>query len=1167
MGHARERSPATIVIPAWNAWAHTRACLESLIPTLREGDQVLVLDNGSTDETPLGLGDFPRVEVVRSDVNLGFARGCNVAAEQARHDIIVFLNSDTLVDGEWLDELLAPFDDGQVGAVGPRSNNVSGAQLVDDADYVASDDASRRAFSRDWSLTHRGQVEEVAKLVGFCLAVRASAFRDVGGFDEGFGIGGYEDDDLSMRLRARRYRLYLAHGSFVHHEGHASFDANGVSWESVQVRNKERYRAAWGLDGVAPLCTLSVCLIVKNEEQFLASCLASAANVADEIIVYDTGSTDRTVEIARESGARVVQGYWDDDFARARNAVLDLAVGEWVLSIDADETLLADSRALRAMLADPANALDAYQVSIENLHGAGNSRSVHNAVRLFRRHQGQWRHRLHELVVGRGEPPRELRIGHLTGARIIHHGYDPAVFAHRNKVERNLAMSEAALGDEGLSQGYALMNYGRALEMAGRSEDAAEALERSVDLADNVVTRRLALKVLIPILTRLRRDEDVRRRIDELRRLSVSQIAADIAEGRFLIKIGQIEEGLAILARIPPRGRDDEGMEYGAHMMSAIRGEALASLGRYAEAADVVLDAVRANGVLEADLGEVATWLARAARSVAEIADALTPDELMPILGRLVRQEPAVADDILEAIWRRFPDRLEPLAAAVRLAPSLEVSRILVWSSRLRQRGLAGSCPLVAVVNDRSRDPALRVLAGAAAFGSFADASVVTGVRLALEELPEDDRRRSFDEVSRLAPGIWDAIPSVPPSAPVHEAPVQALRPTPATKAPRTKVGRISPTPRRGGINLVGPFESSGLYGDIARSLCADLVHQRTSLSTTAYHADGRVGAHPFTPRDAGDLPFDTTLLIMSPGDVIDYVLDVGSEAYQGRYVIGLWCSDYDTPPRAVATAAEMVHEIWTPSQFSAAALGRSTQRPVTVLHLPDRVDWSRLRGESVADDFTFVVFLDFDGGVERQNVASVVAAFTRAFAPSEGPRLAIHVQHADRSPAEYRALLASLDRPDVEVVSVDGDPQDDVLRGYDPERSCLVSLHRSEGTGRLFERAMCLGVPIVASRHSVSTELLDDDHAFLVSGSTRDVPTTEYACEPGATWYEPDVDEAADLMRLVFVEPEMARRRAARAQDRARRLVAPLVTVRAMRDRLASIAQGRRAAARTRVH
>ncbi|HUZ07318.1 MAG TPA: glycosyltransferase, partial [Candidatus Paceibacterota bacterium] len=84
---------------------------------------------------------------------------------------------------------------------------------------------------------------------------------------------------------------------------------------------------------------LSVCLIVKNEEQFLAQCLKSVRPIAQQIVVVDTGSTDRTVEIAKEFGAEIHSFAWCDDFAAARNAALEHATGDWILMLDADEEL------------------------------------------------------------------------------------------------------------------------------------------------------------------------------------------------------------------------------------------------------------------------------------------------------------------------------------------------------------------------------------------------------------------------------------------------------------------------------------------------------------------------------------------------------------------------------------------------------------------------------------------------------------------------------------------------------------------------------------------------------------------------------------------------------------------------------------------------------------
>jgi len=101
---------------------------------------------------------------------------------------------------------------------------------------------------------------------------------------------------------------------------------------------------------------ISACMIVRDEEEFLEGCLLSIKDAVDEIVVGDTGSTDRTRDIARDLGARVYNIPWNDDFSAARNQVLEQAKGAWILSIDADERLRAISRSrIEVLLKNPSN--------------------------------------------------------------------------------------------------------------------------------------------------------------------------------------------------------------------------------------------------------------------------------------------------------------------------------------------------------------------------------------------------------------------------------------------------------------------------------------------------------------------------------------------------------------------------------------------------------------------------------------------------------------------------------------------------------------------------------------------------------------------------------------------------------------------------------------------
>lgn len=115
----------------------------------------------------------------------------------------------------------------------------------------------------------------------------------------------------------------------------------------------------------APL--VSLCMIVKNEQARLARCLASVAPVVDEMLIVDTGSDDRTADVAKVFGARVIDAPWTDDFAAARNAGLAAAAGGWVLIMDADETLSArDHEAFRRLLADTEPASAAFVMTTRN---------------------------------------------------------------------------------------------------------------------------------------------------------------------------------------------------------------------------------------------------------------------------------------------------------------------------------------------------------------------------------------------------------------------------------------------------------------------------------------------------------------------------------------------------------------------------------------------------------------------------------------------------------------------------------------------------------------------------------------------------------------------------------------------------------------------------------
>lgn len=130
------------------------------------------------------------------------------------------------------------------------------------------------------------------------------------------------------------------------------------------------------------LINLSVCMIVKNEEKYLRNCLLSVKDIANEIIIVDTGSEDNTISIAKEFNADITSIKWNDNFSEARNISISKALGKWILIIDADERLEPKSQSeLNQIIQSSDKAV--YSVIINSRYKIFNYYDVSLANRLF----------------------------------------------------------------------------------------------------------------------------------------------------------------------------------------------------------------------------------------------------------------------------------------------------------------------------------------------------------------------------------------------------------------------------------------------------------------------------------------------------------------------------------------------------------------------------------------------------------------------------------------------------------------------------------------------------------------------------------------------------------------------------------------------------------------
>jgi GT2 family glycosyltransferase/glycosyltransferase involved in cell wall biosynthesis len=241
--------PASIIILTYNNQAITRQCLESIFThTSYPRFEVIVVDNASTDNTVEYLHSIaaahPNVRLVLNSKNLGFAAGNNQGVSAATGEYIVFLNNDTVVTPGWLSRLISHLKDPQVGAVGPVTNHAGNESQIG-VDY--SDLSGLDAFASRYTREHAGKTFDIRMLALFCMALRRSVIEAVGPLDERFNIGMYEDDDFSLRLRHKGYRILCAEDVYIHHWGSASFSQLAEErYQRLYRDNRAVFEEKWG---------------------------------------------------------------------------------------------------------------------------------------------------------------------------------------------------------------------------------------------------------------------------------------------------------------------------------------------------------------------------------------------------------------------------------------------------------------------------------------------------------------------------------------------------------------------------------------------------------------------------------------------------------------------------------------------------------------------------------------------------------------------------------------------------------------------------------------------------------------------------------------------------------------------------------------------------------
>ncbi len=251
--------------------------------------------------------------------------------------------------------------------------------------------------------------------------------------------------------------------------------------------------------------TLSLCMIMKNEERWIAQCLESVQGLVDEIIIVDTGSTDRSIEIAKSYGAKVYEHPWEDDFSKSRNRSLDYATSDWILVLDADEVIGRDEiPQIKALISqEPAQLIFLVQTNyiqcsetygwIPNNLDQPESKGYYgyvesSLVRLFRKDSARFEGIIHEHA----EPTDSSKNLFWSRIRIHHYGKysSEEVLQRKNELYFKLGQRKIQLNPNSAQSFYEL---GAQFIQMGKLDEAKDILLQGEKIAPDLSRIQLIL--------------------------------------------------------------------------------------------------------------------------------------------------------------------------------------------------------------------------------------------------------------------------------------------------------------------------------------------------------------------------------------------------------------------------------------------------------------------------------------------------------------------------------------------------------------------------------------------------------------------------------------------------------------------------------------------------
>lgn len=246
---SEEKNPdISIVIPVFNKWKYTYNCIESLKENIKNiSFEVIVVDDGSNDETKLMINNIKNIIYVKNEKNLGFVGSCNAGAKKAKGQYVVFLNNDTYIKKNWLNALWNTFQNNKnIGLVGSKLIYPDGKLQEAGGIVWKNKNAWNYGRMQNPNSFEFNYLKDVDYCSGASIMIPKDIFEKLDGFDTIFSPGFFEDTDIAFRVRQLGLRtVYQPKSELFHFEGVSAGTDLGSGMKKYQEINKDKFFKRW----------------------------------------------------------------------------------------------------------------------------------------------------------------------------------------------------------------------------------------------------------------------------------------------------------------------------------------------------------------------------------------------------------------------------------------------------------------------------------------------------------------------------------------------------------------------------------------------------------------------------------------------------------------------------------------------------------------------------------------------------------------------------------------------------------------------------------------------------------------------------------------------------------------------------------------------------------